>query len=246
MSLKFRTYLAATILVGIFSFANSLASGTSNLFLPGHVVAEKGEITLYADYGSVGTDGRVPVYLVNRTSEALTINVQDGDIYLKLQYQESDGSWVRAQPHRYSWCGNSYYEHTVPADQYILISGYQPINGIPKTIRYELYSQSFGISSNSGFGVVAEKDINQASGDALSIRAGSFEYVSGVALSLEPVVNDLDHITDLRDSAIWELSTGRLDKDLSRKVLLQVIETSPEMAQLAEGALKRLDQRTED
>lgn len=172
MSSKYIATLAATLVLTLFTVTASQSTELSNFFLPGHIEAEDGQISLYADYGSIQTDGRVPVYLVNRSANELVLNAQDGDIYLKLQFQDSDGSWVRAQPHAYSFCGNSYSRRTLKPGNYLLVNGFQPINGTPSTIRYELYSQDIALSSNIGFGVVLESDIERASSDAMSLREG--------------------------------------------------------------------------
>ena len=215
--------------------------GTSVLFLPGHIEAPDGQVTLFADYGSIRTDGRVPVYLVNRTGEPLTLNAQDGDIYIKLEYRDDDGNWIRAQPHGYSWCGNSYtYKPVVDPDHYIATTGYQPINGETRRIRYRLYEQSVDVVSNLGTGVIAEVDLLRAANDVLSINQGDFAYVSRVARSREPVENVMDHMRDLRGPAISELGSGRFDVEASRAILLEIRDGSPELARDVHYALQRL------
>ena len=223
--------------------------------LPSHIQAEDGQVTLFADYGSLRSDGSVPVYLINKSPEDLILDAQDGRIYLKLQYQDAAGNWVRAQPHTYSWCGNSYMAwRRVPSGDYLLVSGYQPLQGVASTIRYHLYAPEEGflqygqgveISSNPGNGVVAEADIRDASIDVMSIHEGSFEHVSQVALSEVPVESDFVLIgeRDLRPIAILELASKRFDPDESRKILLRVREQSPEMAEQVGTAIYRLERR---
>lgn len=214
---------------------------SSILFLPGHIKAEDGQVSLFADYGSIGTNGRVPVYLVNQSTEPLMLNTQDGDIYLKLEFKDESGRWIRAQPHAYSWCGNSYmYRPVVRPGHYVLTSGYQPINGVSRTIRYRLHSQAIELSSNIGIGVVADADIERASRDAMSVKEGDFDFVSRIALSEAPVENNMDHIRDLRSSAIWQLGSGRFDAEKSMEVLLVVRDTNPELEQSANYALQKL------
>ena len=50
-----------------------------------------------------------PVYLINAGTNDVDLGAQDGDVYLKLEVMDAQGRWVRAQPHAFSWCGNSYF-----------------------------------------------------------------------------------------------------------------------------------------
>jgi len=238
-----RTAFTVCILLSILASPAALTRETSILLLPSHIEAPDGQVSLFADYGSMQSNGRVPVYLVNKSVEDLVLNSQDGDIYLKLQFQDSDGNWVRAQPHGYSWCGNSYVTRTVRAAYYLLVNGYQPINGIPHTVRYRLYSQDIEVVSNAGDGVVADLDIRRASSDVMSIHEGTFEYVSRVALSDMPMENKMDHVRDLRGMAIWELASDRFDPEKSRQILLRVRERNPEMIEAADRAIQKLNKR---
>lgn len=243
MSPFIRTAVTICILLSILASPMALSRETSILFLPRHIDAPDGQVSLFADYGSIQSDGRVPVYLVNKSADDLVLKSQDGDIYLKLQYQDSDGNWMRAQPHGYSWCGNSYTTRTVRSGSYLLVSGYQPINGVPHTVRFGLHSQEIEVVSNSGDGVVAELDIKRASSDVMSIREGTFEYVSKVALSDLLVENKMDHMRDLRRIAISELASDRFDPEESRRVLLRVRDRRPEMAKEVDRATQALDRR---
>ncbi len=236
--------IVVTLTLILFAHA-AFSRESSNFLLPAHVDAPDGQVTLYADYGGVQTDGYVPVYLVNKSADALTIEAQDGDIYLKLQYQDEDGNWIRAQPHRYSWCGNSYYEVELQPGFFVLLRGYQPINGVAQTVRYRAYAQSVEIVSNSGMGVVAEADIQNASTDAMSIQDMGFERVREIALSTEPVENNMDHIRDLRGIAIRALGSDRFDPKASRAVLLGIRDGGSDMARYAVSALEQLDRRVE-
>lgn len=246
MSQYIHSSLTTFVLLVALASPIAVSAETSIVFLPGHIQAEDGQVSLFADFGSIQTNGRVPVYLVNKSSHDLVLNTQDGDIYLKLQFQDSDGHWIRAQPHGYSWCGNSYVTRTVRPGYYMLVSGYQPINGEPRAVRYKLYGQEIELSSNAGDGVVDDTDIKWASNDVMSIREGSFEHVSKVALDDEPVENKMDHIRDIRETAIWELSSDRFDPSESRQILRQVREHRPDMFEAADSAIRRIDQRSAD
>ena len=116
---------------------------SSILFLPSGTPSVDGEFSLYADYGLVGVDGRVPIYFINRTNNDIALRSWDGDIYLKLEYQDADGDWVRAQPYYYEYggCFGGYQRSiVVKAGHFLRTSGYQPINGEMQTIRYQLHS----------------------------------------------------------------------------------------------------------
>lgn len=243
MSPFIRTVFTVCLLLSILATPTALSSETSILLLPNHIEAPDGRVSLFADYESIQGNGRVPVYLVNKSAQDLVLNTQDGDIYLKLQYKDSDGNWVRAQPHGYSWCGNSYVTRTIPTGHYLLVSGYQPINGVARTVRYRLYSQEIEVVSNTGDGVVADFDIKRASSDVMSLREGTFEHVSRIALSDMPVENKMDHMRDLRGMAIRELASDRFDAEESRQVLLRVRERIPEMNEAVDRAIQMLNMR---
>ena len=243
MSSFIRAAFSSLVIALVLVSHTATGAESSNLFLPSHVEAPDGQVSLYADYGGVQSDGRVPVYLVNKTSEALVLDAQDGDIYLKLQYQDADGNWVRAQPHGYSWCGVSYREWELPPGRYLLFRGYQPINGAAQTVRYRAYSQSMEIVSNSGMGVVAEADIRLASNDVLSIEESSFERLTEIALSPVPVENRMDHMRDLRASAIRALGSDRFDAEEGRTVLLRVLDSGSDMTDEVTRALQNIDRR---
>lgn len=243
MSPRISTALATAALFFLLVLPASSGAETSNIFLPRHVEAEDGTVSLYADYDAIQSDGRVPVYLINKTGKELAIDTQDGDIYLKLEYQVSSSEWARAQPHGYSWCGNSYMQRTLAPGHHWVVSGYQPINGRRQTIRYKLYGQDIELSSNAGDGVVAHNDIQRASSDAMSIHNGTFEYVAQIALSDLPVENNMDHMRDLRGVAIWELASERFDPAQSKEVLLKVRERRPELDRDVGYALQKIGER---
>lgn len=243
MSLRISRTLATAALSVLLMLPATSGAESSNIFLPRHIKAEDGRVSLYADYDAIQSDGRVPVYLINKTGKELVINTQDGDIYLKLEYQVSSGDWARAQPHGYSWCGNSYIQRTLKPGHHRVVSGYQPINGERRTIRYKLYGQDIELSSNAGDGVIAHDDVQRASSDAMSIRNGTFEYVARIALSDAPVENRMDHMRDLRDVAIRELASERFDPAQSKEVLLKILERRPELDRDIGYAVQTIDER---
>ena len=218
----------------------AVGSEISNLFLPSHIDTPDGQVSLVADYGSKQINGQVPVYLVNKSLTDLALNSQDGDIYLKLEYRDSEGNWVRAQPHGYSWCGNSYMTRIVQRGHYLLVDGYQAGNGVAHTVRYKLYSQDISLVSNTGIGLASHLDIKRASSDVMSLQDGTFEYVARTALSETPVENVMSFERDLRESAVSVLASGRFDPQESYQVLLRVRERNPEMKGAVNRAIRTL------
>ena len=86
---------------------------SANAELPGHIKSVSGKVVLVADFTHKDTEGKIPVYLINGSEKSIKLMAQDGDVYLKLETRDEDGKWRRAQPHAFSWCGNSYYEETL-------------------------------------------------------------------------------------------------------------------------------------
>lgn len=232
------TFLSLLVLA-----TSAFGAETPVLLLPGHVESEAGQVSIYADFGSVGTNGRVPIYVVNRSSEDIVLNAQDGSIYLMLEFQGESGNWIRAQGYWPSWCGNSYHRVPVPAGYYLLTSGYQPINGVGQTVRYRIHKQSFVAVSNIGQGVVAEADVQRAANDTMAVNDGDLEFVARIALGDAPAGNRRSNWTDMRHMAVRELSSERFDPEASRDVLLQVRERHPDLARVVDSALKRMEQR---
>lgn len=140
----------------------------ANVELPKHVSAPKGKLTLYADYHNADK-GKIPLYLVNRTTKEVSLNAQDHDIYVKLERKKEDGSWERVQPHVYSWCGNSYYPVTLASGHHFAFSGYFPPNGTAAQVRYRSYGQN-SLISNQGKGFYLEKDKQTAGLDDMALR----------------------------------------------------------------------------
>lgn len=182
--------------------AKSLAVST----LPEHVVAPDGQLSLFADYDDVGGD-RVALYLVNRTDKRIGFFAQDNDVYVKLEALNEAGEWERAQVHRSSWCGNSYFRKpSLRPDEFFRFGGYHPQEGERRTVRYRLYSHealvldddasedhpfrhegervAIHLVSHSGEGMVSLQAIAQARRDSLAIKYGNFSTVRDIALGL--------------------------------------------------------------
>jgi hypothetical protein len=212
--------------------------------LPDNIKPEPGKLSLYADYSATGSEGQIPVYLINQTTKEVMLKAQDGYVYLKLETRNAEGKWIRAQPHAYSWCGNSYFDHpVVPAGHFMIMCGYQPKEGKKQEIRYALYGQETRIVSNAGEGLAAARDIDLASRDAMAVQEGDFGFVSNVALGEISLKNEMDHIKDLQGLAISTLASGRFDEEKARGVLSQVLEKCPDRKDDVSSALDQLKER---
>ena len=147
-------------------FHSSASLALANVDLPAQVMAPMGQVTLFADFDNAGEKG-VPLYLVNRSSEPLRVASQDGDIYLKLEFQREDGTWQRAQGHINSWCGNSYGAEFINPGQHIKLEGYHPLTGTPAKIRYACYG-SEELLSNVSQGFFRQEDVTTTEDDGLA------------------------------------------------------------------------------
>jgi len=210
--------------------------------LPATITGQAGKVTLVADFVTRTKPGEVDVYLINLSDRDITLRSQDLDVYMKLETQNSAGDWVRAQPHAYSWCGNSYMlQPTVRKQHYYRIPGYLPSKGRKAKIRYRLYEQpGLAITSQVGDGVVADTDISTSASDALAVSSGDFDFVSSVALGERKLVNKTDHITDLQGYAISTLASGRFSKDKVIPVLDAIAAKFPERKQELQHARTRV------
>lgn len=139
-----------------------------NVNLPETIPAPEGELTLFADYKNAG-GGKVPLYLVNRTTGRVSLSAQDGDIYLKLERKPEDGHWERVQTHQDSWCGNSYYPVELDPGNHFVFSGYFPAKGTGSQVRFRSYG-STPLVSNEGEGFFLEEDRLAAGVDPMALR----------------------------------------------------------------------------
>ena len=235
--------IQASFLLAIASFVHTSSGKGEISTLPAQVKFNTGVVSLFADFSNQPKNGAVPVYLINGTGAPLQLAAQDGDIYLKLEAQNKDGKWVRVQPHRYSWCGNSYFSPpAVPSKHFRMVGGYQPTKGKERKVRYTLYGQTFKVSSNVGTGLVCPRAADLASRDVMSVRYGDFDHVAKVALGELDPKNEMDHVRNLQDTAINALGSGRFDAARSQAVLAQVIKKCPHMTGRVASAQSRLKQ----
>jgi hypothetical protein len=141
--------------------------------LPADVPTPEGKLTLWADYHSA-TPTAVPLYLVNRTNEDISLDSQDHDLYIKLEYRDGKtGAWKRAQAHLSSWCGNSYYSVSLPARQYFAFHGYLAAEGEKMTVRYAKADGT--LVSNEGSGLISKADLDAVAVDSMTAREVPWE-----------------------------------------------------------------------
>lgn len=141
--------------------------------LPAGIPAPEGKLTLWADYDSA-TPTAVPLYLVNRTNEDISLDSQDHDLYIKLEYQDGKtGAWKRAQAHLSSWCGNSYYAVSLPARQYFAFHGYRAAEGEKMKVRYAKADGT--LVSNEGTGLISKADLDAVAVDSMTAREVPWE-----------------------------------------------------------------------
>lgn len=171
--------------------------------LPQGIAGEAGKVTLHADYAQAG-EGRITLYLINRSEKALAVPTQDGDPYVKLEARSEAGSWERAQAHGYSDCGNSYMTTPLPDGTFLALVAPYPTKGEKRTVRYRMYSD-VGAVSNEGEGLADPKLIEQCRYDAMAIRFGDAKVVEHVLFNGTAKANDETQWPDLRQSAIHRL-----------------------------------------
>lgn len=206
-----------------------LFEGVPMAKLPGGIPTTEGKVTLFADYTRAKVGENIDVYLINRSDHDIVLNSQDGDVYLKLEAKNEDGAWARAQPHAFSWCGNSYdFRPVVRKDCYYRIKGHQPKVGKPAKIRFRLYMQEgLDLVTDEGDGVASAEESALAATDALAVSTGSFEFVRDLATGEKKIVNTLDHMRDMQGRAIRTLGSGRFAKEKVLPLLDEIEKKFP-------------------
>jgi hypothetical protein len=136
-----------------------------NVDLPRDFPAPEGKLTLFADFPARAGE-QVPLYLVNRTGKPFEFKAQDGDLYIRLEKQNEDGSWSRAQVYRSSSCGNSYSGASLPSGQHFSFTGYMPSSGTKSRVRFFSYGNS-SLVSNDADGFYLQGDLDDANRDVM-------------------------------------------------------------------------------
>ena len=205
--------LLALLLLAPFAAAQS----TPLSKLPAHVKASADKLTLFADYSDVRNEG-VALYLVNRTGKKLSFESQDGQLYIKLEAKEKNGTWARAQGHMFSWCGNSYFMHPeLPHGHFLRLHGHYPRKGETREVRYRFYGND--LVSNVGQGRVDPAEIKKCRGDSFAAKFGDFDTVAAIA-GKKVATTKRDHI-EVRPYAVTLL--GRFKHARSVKLLTRLL-----------------------
>jgi len=131
----------------------------------------------------------IPVYLINRTGKPIVLNHQDGDLYVKLEYQNAGGDWIRGEPHNTSWCGNSYWpQPEMVADSFVIIQKWlpnkpvsHPAHELPARIRFGFYHQDIELASNVGNEILDRLILETARFDDWIFQNADFDFVRRVA-----------------------------------------------------------------
>lgn len=194
--------------------------------LPDHVSAPQGQVTFWADFAHA-TDGGVPLYLVNRTESVQSYSSQDHDLYVKLEYKNQAGKWIRAQTHFPSWCGNSYYPAGLPPGHFFMFYGYQPKDGHKQVVRYAS-AVNTKLYSNEGEGLISEDDVKDAGKD--SMAAGKIPPIIRSCIETQG-----DKLRNVHHSWLKRAAAIRLLKHLERnevalehvRNLKRILETLP-------------------
>lgn len=212
--------------------------------LPEFVQPPAKGLVLFADFAHPAKDG-IPVYLLNRTGEVVSLAAQDGDVYLKLEYQDADGTWKRGQSHRLSRCGNSYDFHPpLRNGRFIRLSGYQPPAGQKAKVRFHLYRQMFEVTSNIGDGIVNPPEIEAARQDELVVLGMDFDHLAAIAQGTAPA--PAIKSGEGRKLAIWELGERGFERTRVRGVLNAIVATGEKpYAESAGEQLREIDRRRE-
>lgn len=148
--------------------APSSSGPIANSELPSHIKPVVDSVTLFADFEHPGPDG-IPLFFINGTQADQPLAFQDGDFYVKLEFQDEAGKWVRTQEHQFSTCGNSYGGTAVSPGMHYKFSGYTPQDGKTAKVRYKMVSHPW-VVSNEGVGIVAMVDVERAAKDSMSVR----------------------------------------------------------------------------
>ena len=206
--------------------------------LPESIKPTDAKFSLVADYEHAA-NARIPVYLINQSGDVVSLGAEDRDVYLELEFQDTDGEWKRAQTHNFSWCGNSYmFEPPLKDQHFIALSGYQPKSGSKARIRYRLYRQLFEAVSNVGEGIIDPAEVEAARHDRMVVLGAPFEYLAALAQGKVPEP-DLGRWSG-GELAIFELTERGFDPARVEEVLNAIAIGEGPYTGAARTALKQI------
>ncbi|WP_395753723.1 hypothetical protein [Prosthecobacter sp.] len=210
--------------------------GTPIAQLPEGIPSTEGKVTLFADYARAKKGEPIDVYLINRSEKDISLNAQDGDVYLKLEKENADGTWTRVQPHVFSWCGNSYGWMALEKSCFYRFKGHQPKVGNAAKIRFRLYTQQWlNLATDAGDGMVSDEEAQLAAYDELAVRTGPFEVVRDVATGTKTVGMNEYSKGRIRRAAIRSLGSGRFDPVYVLPVLDEIEQKFPDEKSSVDG-----------
>lgn len=156
--------------------------------LPKHINRQSGKLQLFADPSTI-SENKVDLYLINNSNKFINFERENDDIYVKMEFKDEFGNWVRAQSHLYSWCGNSYGKTSfLKPGYYFKLIGYCPTQGQTAEVRYKQYNTDIALISNSFPGFVDLKEIKIADIDYISIKMKTSEELVNIALGKTIIV----------------------------------------------------------
>lgn len=240
--------LLTTFLASVSIFASAqidISIDTPLAQLPKSVSCPEGQVALVAEFKADRPEGKIPVFLVNRSDHDIKLGAQDGDVYLKLESLTDTGQWVRSQPHVFSWCGNSYdFSPVIRKGHFLMIEGYQAAGGRKAKIRYRLYLQKdLDLVTQDGDGLCLDADIKTAAVDQLALRVGSLELVASVARGEMKAPDVGDRTRDMQPEAIWQLGDDRFPANKVLPILDEVDTKFPKYMDMTSDVRRRISQR---
>ena len=156
---------------------NGKCTVASTTQLPSYIETLDDQITFFADKNEVSTFS-IAIYFINRTHKSIMLSCEDGFHYFFLEGLFFNGEWFRAQTHKRSCCGNSYYFTKLGHNEFLKTYSYFPSSGIKTKIRYscqtwwfpELSSMIFvpNIKSNVIDGFIRLEDVSKSLHDCFS------------------------------------------------------------------------------
>ncbi len=221
------------------ALAARLVSAKPIADLPQHVCAPPGQLTLYADFSDTTKDG-IALYVINTTDDSLSFTSDDEQLLVRLEAEQPDGTWVRAQKYFHIGCISERRCWPLGPGEYFFFRGRYPSDGKACRVRYKLYPSNVSVGdpaarrrkdvqamSNVGIGRVSAEDVREAKYDHLALKYGSFEVISEMALRRVPSGRMSEH---LQNEAIGALS--RFPNESSVDLLERILETSEPRQQL--------------
>lgn len=126
---------------GMFTTCSELSGALPLFELPADIPSEAGAATCHAHVPSIA-EGKIRVYLINRSTEKKQIVLIGSDTDLKAHRKLDNGKWERVQPAS-GWvmCGHSIHEVSIPPGMFVRISVAHTASGTPATIRYQVGDQ---------------------------------------------------------------------------------------------------------